>query len=151
MTDAARRKLLTWLLNSSFGALAATVLYPVARFVSPPEIPEADTNLVEAGLSNDPELVEKGFKILRFGNDPVILLRTEADEYRAFAGTCTHLDCIVEFHRTENVIWCNCHNGEYDTQGKVVGGPPPRPLQAFKVDLVDKGPGQPSAIVVSRV
>lgn len=150
MTDAARRKVLNWLLNSSLGALAAAVLYPVARFVSPPEIPEANTNLVEAGLSNDPELIDKGFKILRFGNDPVILVRTADDEYRAFAATCTHLDCIVEFQKPENRIWCNCHNGEYDTQGKVVSGPAPHALEAFKVDLVDNGPGKPSAIVVSR-
>jgi len=150
MTDATRRRVLNWLLNSSFGALAAAVFYPVARFVSPPEMPEADTNLVEAGLSNDPELVDKGFKILRFGNDPVILLRSKDSEYRAFAATCTHLDCIVEFHRDENRIWCNCHNGAYDLQGQVLSGPPPKPLQAFRVDLVDNGPGQPSAIVVSR-
>jgi len=150
MIDKTRRKFLNWLLNSSFGALAAAVFYPVARFVSPPEMPEADTNLVEAGLSNDPELIDKGFKILRFGNDPVILLRTKGDEYRAFAATCTHLDCIVEYHRDANRIWCNCHNGEYDQQGQVVSGPPPRPLEAFKVDLVDNGVGKPSAIVVSR-
>ncbi len=151
MTDIQRRKVLNWLLNSSFGALAAAVLYPVARFVSPPDIPEANTNLVEAGLSNDPELIDKGFKILRFGNDPVILIRTADDEYRAFAATCTHLDCIVEFQRPENRLWCNCHNGGYDTHGKVVEGPPPHALEAFKVDLVDNGPEQPSAIVVSRV
>jgi Rieske Fe-S protein len=150
MKDTSRRRFLNWLLNSSFGALAAAVLYPVARFVSPPEMPEADTNLVEAGLSNDPELLDKGFKILRFGNDPVILFRTKDAEYRAFAGTCTHLDCIVEFHKEENRLWCNCHNGEYDPHGQVVSGPPPRPLEAFKVDLVDNGPGEPSAIVVSR-
>ncbi len=151
MTDASRRRVINWLLNSSFGALAAAVLYPVARFISPPEMPEADTNLVEAGLSNDPELVERGFKILRFGNDPVILLRTKNDEFKAFSAICTHLDCIVEYHRDESLIWCNCHNGAYDNQGQVVGGPPPRPLQSFKVDLIDKGPGKPNAIVVSRV
>jgi Rieske Fe-S protein len=150
MTDAYRRKILNWILNSSLGALAAAVIYPVARFVSPPEIPEADTNLVEAGFSNDPELVDKGFKILRFGNEPVILVRTEDEQYRAFAATCTHLDCIVEFQKPENRIWCNCHNGGYDVHGKVVSGPPPHALEAFKVDLVDNGPGQPSAIVVSR-
>ena len=145
-----RRSFLNWLLGSSLGALCATVLYPVARFLSPPEIPEASTRQVEAGAANDPELLDRGFKILRFGNEPVILVRVDEEEYRAFAGTCTHLDCIVEYHKDPGRIWCNCHNGEYDLRGRVVAGPPPKPLEAFEVDLVAKAPGQPKTIVVSR-
>jgi cytochrome b6-f complex iron-sulfur subunit len=145
-----RRSFLNWLLGTSFGALFGSVLYPVARFLSPPNIPEASTRQVEAGAVNDPELLEKGFKILRFGNEPVILVRTSEDDYRAFAGTCTHLDCIVEFHKEPGRIWCNCHNGEYDLRGRVVAGPPPKPLETFEVDLVSKSAGQPKTIVVSR-
>ena len=145
-----RRSFINWLLGTSFGALFGAVLYPVARFLSPPEIPEASTRQVEAGAVNDPELLDKGFKILRFGNDPVILVRTNEDEYRAFAGTCTHLDCIVEFHKEPGRIWCNCHNGEYDLRGRVVAGPPPKPLETFQVDLVSKAADQPKTIVVSK-
>ena len=145
-----RRSFLSWLLGTSFGALFGTVMYPVARFLSPPDIPEASTRQVDAGAVNDPELLDKGFKILRFGNEPVILVRVDEEEFRAFAGTCTHLDCIVEFHREPGRIWCNCHNGEYDLRGRVVSGPPPRPLETFEVDLVSKASGQPKTIVVSR-
>jgi Rieske Fe-S protein len=145
-----RRSFLNWLLGGSFGALFGSVLYPVMRFMSPPRVPEASTQQVEAGAVNDPELLEKGFKILRFGNEPVILVRTGEEDFRAFAGTCTHLDCIVEFHKEPGRIWCNCHNGEYDLQGRVAAGPPPKPLETFKVDLVAKAAGQPKTVVVSR-
>ena len=145
-----RRSFLNWLLGSSFGALCVAVFYPLARFLSPPEVPEASTRQVEAGAVNDPELLDKGFKILRFGNEPVILVRVGEEEFRAFAGTCTHLDCIVEYHKAPGRIGCNCHNGEYDLRGRVVAGPPPKPLEAFEVDLVAKAPGQPQTIVVSR-
>jgi Rieske Fe-S protein len=148
---ATSRRLVNWMLGTSMGALVLSVLYPVARYVSPPEVPEASTNQVEAGPTNDPELLERGFKIIRFGQEPVILIRVSETDYRAFSGTCTHLDCIVEFQKAEQRIWCNCHNGEYSLQGEVVAGPPPRPLEPFKVDLVSKGSGQPQAIVVSRV
>ena len=127
------------------------MLYPVWRFVNPPDVPEASTNRVEAGPTNDPELLERGFKILEFGNEPVILVRVADDDYRAFTGTCTHLDCIVEFQSAERRIWCNCHNGEYNLNGEVVAGPPPRDLEPFEVDLVDNGAGQPRTIVVSRI
>lgn len=145
-----RRGFLNWFLGTTAGALIAAVLFPVMRFISPPEVPEASTNQVEAGPTNDPELLEQGFKIIRFGADPVILVRLSETEFRAFAGTCTHLDCIVEYHRDKNRIWCNCHNGEYNLQGQVVAGPPPKPLEPFEVDLVFKGSGQPQTIVVSR-
>ncbi len=148
--DPGRRKFLNWFLGTSLGALFASVVYPVLRFVSPPEIPESTTNQVEAGPTNDPELLELGYKIVRFGAEPVILVRLTETEFRAFAGTCTHLDCIVEFQKDKSRLWCNCHNGEYDLQGQRVAGPPPKPLEPFKVDLVYKGPGQPQTIVVSR-
>ncbi len=145
-----RRSFINWLLGTSFGALLGAVVYPVARFMSPPAVPEASTRQVEAGPVNDPELLEKGFKILRFGNEPVILVRLGEEEFRAFNGTCTHLDCIVEFHKQPGRIWCNCHNGEYDLNGRVVAGPPPHALEPFRVDLVATAPGRPKTIVVSR-
>jgi Rieske Fe-S protein len=146
--DAGRRRFLDWLLGGALAGLAASVLYPVLRYISPPLLPEATTNQVEVGPVNDPELVGKGFKIVRFGAEPVIVLRTAEGELRAFSATCTHLDCIVEFQRDRQRIFCNCHNGEYNLRGHNVGGPPPRPLAAFKVDRVASVAGE--IVVVSR-
>ncbi len=145
-----RRGFVNWFLGLSGTALLGSVFYPVWRFMNPPDVPEASTNRVEAGPTNDPELIENGFKILEFGTLPVILIRAADDDFRAFAGTCTHLDCIVEFQSAEQRIWCNCHNGEYNLQGEVVAGPPPRHLEHFEVDLVDNGVGQPRTVVVTR-
>lgn len=145
-----RRSFVNWFLGLSSTALLGSIFYPVWRYVNPPEVPEASTNRVEAGPTNDPELIERGFKILEFGTLPVILIRVAEDDFRAFAGTCTHLDCIVEYQPAEERIWCNCHNGNYNLQGEVVAGPPPKPLEAFDVDLVDNGPGQPRTVVVTR-
>jgi Rieske Fe-S protein len=145
-----RRRFLNWFLGTSSGALLASISYPVLRFISPPEVPEASTNQVEAGATNDPELLDNGYKIIRFGVEPVILVRAAEGDFRAFAGTCTHLDCIVEFQKDKKRIWCNCHNGEYNLHGQQVAGPPPKPLEPFQVDLVYKGAGEPQSIVVSR-
>ena len=148
--QANRRRFLNWLLGTSGGALAASALYPVVRFISPPRVPEASTNQVNAGPANDPELLEKGFKIVRFGNDPVILVDAGGGDYRAFAATCTHLDCIVEFRQTEQLIWCNCHDGVYDLTGRNIAGPPPRPLAAYTVHRVGRGAGQAASLVVEK-
>ncbi|NIV45766.1 MAG: hypothetical protein GWN46_02535, partial [Gammaproteobacteria bacterium] len=58
-----RRRLLNWFLETSVGALIASVVYPVTRFVTPPRILEAHTHQVEAGFTDDPELLERSFKI----------------------------------------------------------------------------------------
>ncbi len=145
-----RRSFVNWLLGLSGGGLLVSVLYPVLRFVSPPRIPEATTSSVEAGRTNDPELLEKGFKIVRFGADPVILVRAGETDFRAFAATCTHLDCIVEYRPDESLIWCNCHNGQFDLTGRNVGGPPPKPLEPFSVNIVQGSAGEAGTIVISR-
>jgi Rieske Fe-S protein len=149
-TSPGRREILNWFLGTSVGGLLASVLYPVLRYVSPPIVPEASTTQVDAGPTNDPELLDRGFKILRFGADPVILVRASETEFRAFTATCTHLDCIVEFRKPEQLLWCNCHNGRYDLSGRNVAGPPPKPLTPLKVQIATGAAGQPSTIVVSK-
>jgi Rieske Fe-S protein len=144
-----RRRFINWFLGTSFGALMASVVYPIVRFISPPRIPEPSTAQIEAGDTNDPMLLQKGFKIVRFGADPVIVIRVGDNDFRALSATCTHLDCIVGYQKDRNLIWCNCHSGSYDLTGRNVGGPPPRPLTPFKVNLVAKSGGI-SVIVVSK-
>lgn len=147
--DPSRRTLLNWFLGTSMGALAATVVYPVLRFLSPPEVAEAATSQVEAGRSNDPEFLDAGYKIVQFGGEPVIVLRAGDGDFRAFAATCTHLSCIVEYRKDVKTIWCNCHNGQFDLNGRNVAGPPPRPLEVYRVHLV-ADPSGADTVVVAR-
>ena len=56
-------------------------------------------------------------------------------DVRAFSAVCTHLACTVQYRPDFQHIWCACHNGHYDLQGKNIAGPPPRPLDAYKVDI----------------
>lgn len=147
---ASRRRALNWFLGTTFGALCASIVYPLARYVSPPDVPEAVTHQVEAGSTNDAELRERGFKIVAFGGTPVILLRISESVFRAFAATCTHLDCVVELAKDRQLIVCNCHGGHYDLNGKNVGGPPPRPLASYSVHVLTTSGGQPGTIVVTK-
>lgn len=144
-----RRIFLRWFLSTSVGGLLASALYPVVRLLSPPEVPEATTNEVDAGSPDDPVFTEKGYKIVRFGTEPVIVIRVAENDYRAFTATCTHLSCIVQFRQDRQLIWCYCHNGVYDLTGRNIAGPPPRPLTPFVVHAVARGTA-PSSLVVSR-
>jgi Rieske Fe-S protein len=43
------------------------------------------------------------------------------------------LNCTVQYQQAERQIWCACHNGLYDLNGRVVSGPPPRALEEYSV------------------
>ena len=128
-----RRDVLNWLLGSWLAGVLGAVFYPVGRYLVPPEVPEAAPPSVNAGKAA--EIPPNSGKIVPFGTVPVILIRTAAGELRAFAGTCTHLSCTVQYRPDIERIWCACHNGHYDLTGRNVEGPPPRPLDRFDVTL----------------
>ena len=137
-----RRGFLGWFLGTSVGAMCVSILYPVARYILPPDIPEAQTSRVVAGRVGD--LRPNEGRIIRFGSQPALLVRTEDGGYKAFSATCTHLNCTVQYRGDLKQIWCACHNGLYDLTGKNAGGPPPRPLEAYAVNVAG------GEIVVSR-
>jgi len=63
------------------------------------------------------------------------LIRTASGDLRAFSAACTHLECTVQYRKDFGLIWCACHNGQYDLSGKVISGPPPAPLKEYAVHL----------------
>jgi cytochrome b6-f complex iron-sulfur subunit len=51
--------------------------------------------------------------------------------------TCTHLGCTVPWAEAEEMFHCPCHSSLFDRQGEVTGGPAPRPLDTFPIEIVD--------------
>ena len=132
-TPIPRRKFLEGFLLTMVGTLAAAVLYPVVRFLSPPHVEEDVASRVLAGKVS--ELSKEGWKIFPFGAEPGILIEKSPGEFKAFSATCTHLECTVQFDKNTHRIWCACHNGMYDLEGRNVSGPPPRPLKPYSVQV----------------
>jgi Rieske Fe-S protein len=126
-----RRRLLDWLLSGSAGGLLAVLLYPVARYVAPPEQAEEAATAVVAGRVKD--FPPGSGKVVRFGGRPALVVRMPSGEFRAFSAVCTHLQCTVQYRPELELIWCACHNGRFDLTGRNVGGPPPRPLETYDV------------------
>jgi Rieske Fe-S protein len=110
------------------------MIFPVARFMIPPNVPEASLSSVSAGKVS--EISPDQGKIFKFGRKPGLLIRTPEGEFRAFIATCTHLDCTVQYRSDEKFIWCACHNGRYDLNGTNIAGPPPRPLTPLTVNVM---------------
>ena len=129
-----RRRFTTWLLSTSLGAFAVSVLYPITRYLVPPSIGESSAASVTLALKPD-ELKPNTGQIVKFGSRPAIVIRTPAGELRAFSAVCTHLNCTVQYRPDLGNIWCACHNGRFDLKGQNIAGPPPRPLDAYVVNV----------------
>lgn len=125
-----RRTFLKRLLGLGIIGFSASVLYPLLEYLKPPKQREVEVNSQSAGKIKDYAL-DSG-KIIRFGNKPVLVIRTKDDTFKAFSASCTHLNCTVQYRSDMNAIWCACHNGKYDLAGRNISGPPPRPLDEFK-------------------
>jgi cytochrome b6-f complex iron-sulfur subunit len=132
--EISRRSWVSWLLGTSLGATAVAFLYPVLRYLVPPETSEPSLSEFELDIK-PAEIAPNSGKIVPVGGKPVLLFRTASGELRALTAKCTHLDCTVQYRAERSDIWCACHNGTYDTKGVNVSGPPPRPLTPLDVNV----------------
>ena len=137
-----RRRVLEFFLGGGVVASILSFVYPVFRYLVPPVVVDLGGDEVVAAKVG--ELKPNSSKIFRFGSRPGLLLLTSQGEYRAMSATCTHLSCTVQYRNDLHQVWCACHNGMYDLNGRNVSGPPPRPLEGFQVHL------RGDEIVVSR-
>jgi len=128
-----RRRFVEALLGSGFLATAVAFFYPVLRYLIPPKTSDLGSDSVMAGRVG--ELKPNSGKIFRFGDRPGLLIRAADGEYRAMSATCTHLSCTVQYRDDLREVWCACHNGMYDLNGRNISGPPPRPLEGFEVQV----------------
>jgi cytochrome b6-f complex iron-sulfur subunit len=138
-----RRNFLNWFLGTTAGAFAVAILYPLSRYLIPPKVEESTAKTVTLSVKPADVKVNSG-EIFRFGSQPAILVRTPGNELKAYSAVCTHLSCIVQYRSDVSHIWCACHNGHYDLNGKNILGPPPKPLEEYVVNV--KG----DQIVVSK-
>jgi cytochrome b6-f complex iron-sulfur subunit len=129
----ARRRFLELLLGGGVMTSIASFLYPVVRFLIPPAVADLGGDEVIAAKIGD--LKPNSGKIFRFGSRPGLLMLNAEGEYKALSATCTHLSCTVQYRSDLQQIWCACHNGIFDQNGRNVSGPPPRPLEVFQVNV----------------
>jgi succinate dehydrogenase / fumarate reductase iron-sulfur subunit len=61
---------------------------------------------------------------------PVLVSRT-ANGIVCFDSSCPHLGCTVRWDAQSERFRCACHGGNFDRDGSVLAGPPPRPLGRY--------------------
>lgn len=146
-----RRNWLLRCLEASLATTVAVILYPVARFLKPrPTTNSGGLEMVAPYKMHELKPDAEGHwpPPFNFGGKPCLLFLVDG-EPRAINAVCTHVQCTVEYRPKEGDIFCNCHNGVYDLNGRNIAGPPPRPLEVYKTTKGNGKPGQ-EEIIVSR-
>lgn len=68
----------------------------------------------------------------------VYVLTDNGRDFIAMSNICTHLGCRVRWIADQEIFLSPCHNGKFDREGKVISGPPPRPLDRYEVKVENK-------------
>jgi Rieske Fe-S protein len=129
-----RRKFVNFFLGGALLGTVASLLYPVIRYLIPPRQVEALAKRIAAAKVG--ELAPNSAKLFKFSSSPALLINTAEGQLRAFSAVCTHLACTVWYESDTETLFCPCHNGRFDLAGNVISGPPPRPLEAYNVEVV---------------
>ena len=90
--------------------------------------------VVEVPVDQYPELDDPGgmVKVL-LGRRQAFFVRHEGDgKYLGISAVCTHQGCIVDAGKSG--FNCPCHGSVYDSEGKNIGGPAPRPLERLPAE-----------------
>ena len=127
-----RREFLANVIMSVGAALGAGGLaFRFAEYLYPVVPP---VKWIEVFASKLADIPSDGVRIVHLPEGPVILEKA-GNEVRALSAICTHLGCIVRWHPGRREFICPCHGGTYNYAGKVLSGPPPRPLPGILTEV----------------
>ena len=133
-----RRHFLDILLGASGAAWMGSIFYPVLRYLKPlPRVGAVGpTRLTREEVA---KLEKDRFVIVPASGKRVLVLQSPAQAIVAVDAKCTHEGCTVQYLPGESAIWCACHNGRFDLDGRVISGPPPRPLPKYTAERQEDG------------
>ncbi len=126
-----RRGFLSFASIGTFLAALGTAAAGIFRLPNPAVLPGP----VRRFKLGAPEQFDLGSQTA-FAEQNLVLFRDEEGFY-AISSTCTHLGCTVA--HSKDGFACPCHGSRFDRNGRVVGGPAPRPLPWLEVSRAANG------------
>lgn len=122
-----KRSLLWFLGIFSVGVLAETLVV-MYRFLMPSRkrIP------LKTFASFSTDILQGEAKEIQLRGGKIILINNEG-AIMAFSATCPHLGCSVKWNPNRKEFLCPCHLAAFGKNGQVLNGPPPRPMDQYRV------------------
>ena len=140
-----RRALLAAFVNTVAGLIGAGLAALLGAFALRPAAAGTGGRWIRAGRTDDltPDVpVPRVVSVSRVdgwyrarARETVFLVWDGASAVQAMSATCTHLGCQVQWDAEGRRFRCPCHGGVFDAGGRVVSGPPPRPLDRVEARI----------------
>jgi menaquinol-cytochrome c reductase iron-sulfur subunit len=146
--DMSRRTFLKYAVFGGAGLVAVSVATPlVGDFLSPGSktsavttVPVARADSIPIGTPTFVRFEERlpDAWIVTTNSEGLWIVTKDGKNFNVFDPHCTHLKCPYYWDEKLGIFSCPCHGGKYDIDGKVLGGPPPRPLDRWEY-IVNQG------------
>ena len=127
-----RRGFLDWIIGLFSTVAAGAMVVPALLYFWP---------AARGGKGGDVEV--KDASNLKPGEGMIVqlqgkaaIVRRDSSGFVAYSAVCTHLGCLVKWDGARKEFLCPCHAAVFDSNGRVVSGPAPAPLPAYKVKEV---------------
>ena len=141
-----RRSFYGVVINGLMGLITAALAIPAAAYLLLKPNSNKKSQWVDAAelsalkVGKPEEVVFRrtrvdGWKVLN-EKTTAWVVRTDEHNVVAYAPGCTHLACAYHWEGAQNQFVCPCHASTFAIDGKVTGGPAPRPLDRY-VSRVD--------------
>jgi len=140
-----RRRALVLLVNSVATGIGAALGALLGAFALRPAAAASGPRWIRAGTTGDLKPGVPTPRVLAFSRvdgwyrerarETVFVVWDGQRHVHALSATCTHLGCQVHWAPDKKRFLCPCHGGVYDVAGRVVDGPPPRPLDTLEARI----------------
>ncbi|MDP4219196.1 MAG: ubiquinol-cytochrome c reductase iron-sulfur subunit [Bacteroidota bacterium] len=144
-----RRSFLGWLLGIGTVTVGGLLSVPLVRFALHP-LTDVTTETAWSDLGSVDELstitapkkvvitvnqVDGWRKVIQ--EKSVYVVKEGDGKLKVLTSICPHLGCSVRYDDGDKKFACPCHKGVFETDGKLVSGPPPRNLDELDSRIAD--------------
>lgn len=126
-----RRKLISYAWIAAGAIVMVELMGGVFAFLWPRKRRQKEEKIFVAGKVSDFKVGE----VVPFRKEKTFVIRLEGG-LLAISSVCTHLNCIVNWNAVTKKFECPCHGAKFNKEGEVLEGPPPRPLDMNKLEVV---------------
>jgi len=140
-----RRRFVLTILALISGTVASVLGVPLAAFFALPAFRRAERRWLKVGRVSDfaegriQKVLAKPLtsQVWPYETPAVALYVANhgRETFTLFHIHCTHVGCPVHWNDQAGRFFSPCHGGVFDVEGRVLAGPPPRPLDRYEYKI----------------
>jgi menaquinol-cytochrome c reductase iron-sulfur subunit len=140
-----RRRFITIALGAIATVIAGIIGVPLAGFFALPALKRLPRRWLEVGSVSAfaggeiKKVLAKPLttQVWPQATPPVAIyvLNQGGEKFTLFHIHCTHVGCPIQWNIQANRFFSPCHGGVFDKDGRVLAGPPPRPLDRYEYKI----------------